>query len=499
LARGSEAIELRIDGWDDDSDVKPLLHLLPPGRWIVTCRPTGEGGCSKDAAARRVARLVAAAKWGHGYVDFEFADWRCSADVRDALRRAAAERTPAGTEQEGFRLILSSHDLEGRPTDPAAILAAMTAEPEATAVKLAWRAEDIRDNLVALELLREATVPTAAICMGEVGLMSRVLARKFGAFASYCAPSAGEATAPGQLTLSDMIERFRWRTIGESTRLFGVLGYPIGHSMSPSLFNACFQRHGIDAVYLPLLVEPSGEVLASFLDGCRDRPWLDVGGFSVTLPHKEHAARWVGQRIEPSAARIGAVNTLVADGEHLRGYNTDCAAALESITMTLGCDRQDLGGLRAEVLGAGGAARAIIAGLRDCACDVTIYNRHDSRGRALADEFDCHAEPWEDRALNRDAVLLVNCTSIGMWPQVDNTPMPADRLRQDCAVLDMVYNPIQTRLLRDAKRAGCRISDGLSVFVNQAAMQFRLWTGEEADPAFMRATVEAGLNKGTLS
>jgi shikimate 5-dehydrogenase len=149
--------------------------------------------------------------------------------------------------------------------------------------------------------------------------------------------------------------------------------------------------------------------------------------------------------------------------------------------------------LRANVLGAGGVARAVVAGLADCGADVTVYNRSAARARALAAEFDCHHELWERRTERTDARLLVNCTSVGMWPDVEAIPMPADRLDGELTVFDTVYNPVETRLLRDAARGGCRTVDGLTMFVNQAAAQFRLWTGQDADKAFMRRIVEERL------
>jgi 3-dehydroquinate dehydratase/shikimate dehydrogenase len=445
---------------------------------------------------QRVARLLAAGTCGEGYVDFEFADWQRSANIRQKIRLAAA---PLGTSDRGSpRLILSSHDFDARPQDPAAIFAAMAAQQDLAAVKLAWRAGNILDNFVALDLLRNSTVPTIALCMGEDGLLSRVLARKFGAFASYCATLPGEETAPGQLSLSEMLDLYRWRALGPSTRLYGVVGDPVAHSLSPVLFNALFARHGIDAVYLPLRIDARGEVLGGFLGGCLERPWLDVGGFSVTVPHKEAAAAFVGKQIDPLASRIGAVNTLVPQpGGGFSGSNTDYAGALAAITEALGRDRQDLAGLRVHVLGAGGVARAIVAGLRDCPdgprIPITIYNRTQARAETLAKEFGCRCEPWDRRAERTDADLLINCTSLGMWPAVDQTPMPAGRFVEDLVVFDAVYNPARTRLLGEAQSAGCRTIDGVTMFIHQAAAQFALWTGQKPDEAFMRTTVEAQL------
>lgn len=492
LARGADVAEIRLDGWDEDAPVfDSLAGVLPPGRWIATCRPTSEGGRFQGNTMQRVGRLLEASACGAGYVDFEFADWRRSADIRQKIRLAVTRRGAA--EGQGPGLILSSHHFEARPRDPAAILADMAAQPGVAAVKLAWRAGNIADNFVAFDLLRQATVPTIALCTGEAGLLSRVLARKFGALASYCAPAPGQETAPGQVALFEMLDRYRWHSIGPSTRLFGVIGDPVAHSMSPMLFNACFERHSLDAVYLPLYVDASGDVLGEFLRGCLDRPWLDVGGFSVTVPHKQQAAALVAEQIEPLAARIGAVNTLVPGRDGFAGFNTDYAGALEAITEALGCERKDLVGLGVDVLGAGGVARAIVAGLRDCGCSVTIYNRNPTRAGSLAQEFDCRSRPWDLRGEPTGADLLVNCTSAGMWPEIHRTPMPTERFAEQPVVFDTVYNPARTRLLDEAEQAGCRTIDGLTMFINQAAAQFKLWTGQTADKAFMRETVEAGL------
>ena len=539
LRRGSEAVEIRLDRWEDGAaGLAELAKALPAGGWIAACRPTSEGGLFQGDTAERVALLLAAGRAGDGYIDFEFADWQRSANIRQKIRMAVADR--AGRGDGRLRLILSSHDFSGRPDDLAELAAAMGCERDIAGIKLAWTARDICDNFAAFDLLRgsrasssvvdgfpglnpapdvpgllRATeegagsgarggavgesrtggVPTIALCMGEAGLPSRVLAKKFGALATYCARSAGDETAPGQVTLEQMLDCYRWAAIDEQTRFFGVIGDPVAHSMSPRLFNACFERENVNGVYLPLHVQADGDVLTRFLQGCQDRPWLDVGGFSVTVPHKQAAAAWVGDRIEPLARRIGAINTLVPGEDGLAGFNTDYAGALEAITATLACDRAALVDLRVDVLGAGGVARAIVAGLRDCGARVTLFNRSGDRAEALADEFDCDSRPWSDRHQPTEADLLINCTSLGMWPEVDATPVSADRFAKPLVVFDTVYNPTQTRLLREAAAAGCRTIDGLTMFVNQAALQWTLWTGQQtADKAFMRRVVERRLS-----
>ncbi len=494
IGHGADWVELRLDGWDrlPESDLA-LLDQLPAGRWVATCRSADEGGEFSGELADRVSRLLAVAARSDCYVDFEWADWQRSANIRQKVRLAAAVRGQLAADQQ--RLVLSSHDFSGRPADPIGLLEEMGSESDLAAVKMAWRALHICDNFLAFEAMRQVGALTIVICMGEAGLLSRVLSRKFGAFASYCATAVCRQSAPGQLTQEEMVERYRWDQIGPETKLFGVIGDPVRHSMSPALFNALFAKHKIDAVYLPLLTDTTGDVFTRFLRGCADRPWLDVGGFSVTVPHKQAARNFVGSQVEPLAQRIGAVNTLVLTEVGLSGFNTDYAGALEAITDALNCDRSDLSDLRVEVLGAGGVARAITAGLCDCGAVVTLFNRSPQRAKKLSEEFGCASRPWEERNEPSDAELLINCTSVGMWPAHVESPLSPDRFLGKPAVFDTVYNPLETRLLRDAKGAGCKTIDGVSMFVRQAAAQFKLWTGLDGDLDFMRSVVVQELTK----
>ncbi|MFQ5489562.1 MAG: shikimate dehydrogenase [Phycisphaerae bacterium] len=493
-ARGGRWIEIRLDGWSaTDDDFDALAAALPPGSWIATCRSVDEGGHAEADTMTRVSRLIAAGLAGAGFVDFEFADWQRSANIRQKIQLAVTRNRTPGTPPAG--LILSAHDFSDRPDNPAALPAEIARQESAACVKLAWRARDITDNLLALDLLRASPVPAIVLCMGPAGLLSRVLAGKFSAFATYCAPQADAATAPGQPELDAMLRHYRFDKIGGDTKLFGVIGDPVAHSMSPVLFNACFDAHDQDAVYLPLLVAGDADTFNRFMAGLAERPWLDAAGFSVTVPHKQHAAAFLGDHVDPLAAQIGAVNTLVRRADGYFGHNTDHAGALDAITDALGCDRSDLADLPVEVLGAGGAARAIVAGLRHCGAHVTLFNRNATRARELAQAFSCRSKPWEDRGGDHDVRLVINCTPLGMWPNVDETPLPAERLEGQPVVFDTVYNPMETRLLREARLAGCVTVDGVSMFIHQAAAQYRLWFDEGLDKAFLRSVLTRQLSR----
>ncbi|MCK4602603.1 MAG: shikimate dehydrogenase, partial [Phycisphaerae bacterium] len=325
--------------------------------------------------------------------------------------------------------------------------------------------------------------------MGEAGLASRILAGKFGAFGTFASLAGGAESAPGQPTIEELKSLYRWDSLGPATVLYGVIGCPLAHSLSPAIHNAAFAAAGLDAVYVPLLIAPGADNFKRFMDAALSRPWLEMRGLSVTIPHKENALAYVGaENCDQLAQKIGAINTItIGPAGRLRGDNTDYAAAIDALCAAMEIVRGDLAGRAVAVLGAGGAGRAIVAALAHYGADVTIYNRTVSRGRQLAEEFSCRAAALAEAA-NLEAEIVVNCTSVGMYPQVDAAPLaaipPSVRV-----VFDTVYNPIETQLLRKAARAGCKTVSGLDMFVNQAASQFETWTDSSAPREVMQKVV----------
>jgi len=485
---GADAIELRLD-YLTDADLPAVLAALRPGvKVIATARDPAEGGVWSADDAERIAALVGAARLRPDYLDVELATWTRCPEVEKRL--AGFLNGPAGRAGQdcSCRLILSVHDVARRPAEPNRLLAELEAAPCHVA-KIVWQAESACDNLLAFDLMRSCPKPVIVIAMGEAGLPSRILAKKFGAFLSFCSSDEGSGSAPGQIGIDEMKRLYRWDSIGPRTSVYGVIGCPIAHSMSPAIHNAAMAECGFDAVYLPFRVEPGYEPFEAFVRGLIDRAWMDLRGLSVTIPHKENALRFVGDAAEPLARRIGAVNTLVFEGRGaVRGLNTDYAGALDALTEAMGCSRSELEGVPVAVIGAGGASRGVVAGLRHCGCRVTIYNRTYPRAKVLAEEFECHAQPL-DAVRNLRAKIVVNTTSIGMHPNVDETPLPADVLRPDMIVFDNVYNPMETRLLREAAEVGCRTVGGVDMFVNQAVAQFEAWTGRPAPRDLMRRVV----------
>jgi shikimate dehydrogenase len=270
--------------------------------------------------------------------------------------------------------------------------------------------------------------------------------------------------------------------INGKTKLYGIIGNPVDHSLSPAMHNAGFAALAENKVYLPFPVRDIQTALAGLKA-------LDIKGVSVTIPHKEAVIPYL-DRIDPVALSIGAVNTIdirTEGGEKvLYGSNTDWLGANRALA-----GKMELLGARVVVLGAGGSARAIGFGLKEAGAEVVLCSRTESKGRALASELGCPWIPIADVArLRGDA--LVNATSVGMAPGEDVSPLPAATLKSFRVVMDIVYAPLQTRLLQEAEQAGCRTVSGLEMLLYQGVAQFELWTGHAAPIAVMRASLLAG-------
>lgn len=261
------------------------------------------------------------------------------------------------------------------------------------------------------------------------------------------------------------------------TALFGVFGNPVSHSMSPAMFNRAFSETGINGVYLAFKVEN----IRRAIDGVRA---IGLRGISVTIPHKTAVIPLLDE-LDPMAEKIGAVNTISNRNGRLLGSNTDCAGAVSALKAA-----GALEGQRVAVLGAGGAARAVAFGLVSEGAQVTIVNRSRDNGERLAGELGIDFEPL-DRFSGRHCQVLVNTTPLGMVPETDTCPVPGTILHREMVVMDIVYNPMKTRLLEAAEARGCRIVDGLSMFVRQGALQFEAWTGVTAPMSAMADAVRS--------
>jgi 3-dehydroquinate dehydratase/shikimate dehydrogenase len=529
---GAEILELRTD-YLENLTVDLVKKLIAEAKnatgqsvpIIVTCRDQKQGGARAYPQQLRIGILAEAARSGCDFIDCEYDNFR-SAEVQNKIKAVLAESSKT-------RLILSAHDFKSRFEDIDRLYQDILKDCPNAIPKLVYTANHINDCFDAFDLLHRTSGDRIVFCMGEAGLSSRIIAKKLGSFVTFASISEEAATAPGQLTIEQFKGLYRYDSIDSDTELFGVIADPVGHSLSPAIHNACFADAGMNKLYLPLLVEGGQKEFDEFLNNVLAREWLNFKGFSVTIPHKENALNYVKTKngfIEPLADKIGAVNTLIfgMDGK-LSAYNTDYAAALDAITSTMGITRADLKGLPVAVIGAGGVARAIVAGLSDVGARIKIYNRTLEKAERLADEFNCDYASLDDLP-NVDAKLLINCTSIGMKKTGDrrqetgdrrqetedrrqktegqrlktnyepritshDTPVPQEYLKRDMVVFDTVYNPAETLLLKQAKEAGAKTIDGISMFVNQALAQFKLFTKQDAAGELMRKSVEFELHK----
>jgi len=465
---GADIIELRLDAIDGlDADQVRRLCAAKDRPIIVTNRAEREGGLRSQAEAERLQTLRLAADCDADYVDVEL-------DASVALGPL-----PGPTAR-----IVSHHDFAGTPDDLAAWVDRLH-EAGADIAKLAVTARTFADTPAVLRLLQRHAdqKPLIALAMGEPGVATRILAGKFGGFLTFASPSTGQGTAPGQIRVEDMLGMYRFANIGPATEVYGVAANPVAHSLSPAIHNAAFAATARNAVYLPLKVDDC----AALLDGMAP---LGLRGLSVTIPHKATMCALMDE-VDELSERVGVINTVrLSDG---RRYwcNTDVAAAVGGIARAAA--RAGIASLRDHsvlLVGAGGAGRAIAWGLRAKGAVLTIANRTASRAEALAAELGIASCPLEDIADLRPDIL-VNATSRGMWPDVDDSPVPPEMLRPGMVVFDSVYNPPRTRLLREAGEAGCITASGLEWFAAQAAAQFEFWTGESAPMAVMQRVIES--------
>ena len=491
-AAGAELLELRTD-YLDGLNIELAKEMLAAANQaalpiVVTCRDSNEGGANNYPADLRSAILAMAAKNGAEFIDCEFENFKNAGFARP-IKNVLSENGKT-------KLILSAHSFDKKFNNVKnQYLKIALSFPQAIA-KLAYKAEHINDCFEAFDLMAE-NKGSIVICMGAAGVITRILAKKLGSALTFACLDDENSTAPGQITVGQLKNLYHFDSINEQTELFGIIADPVGHSISPAVHNRCFDACNLNKLYLPLLVGDGKLEFDEFMKNVMAREWLNFKGFSVTIPHKGDALEFVrnsGNFVEPLAAKIGAVNTItIGTGNRISAYNTDYAGALDGLTNTMGITRKHLHDVKCAVIGAGGAARAITAGLTDFGAKVTIYNRTESKAANLAAEFGARHEPINAIA-DTDARIIINCTSIGMYPNIDATPVPAEVLNSNMVVFDTVYNPAETKLLADTKKVGAKTVGGVEMFIGQAAEQFKHFTGQMCDENIMRQAVNAAMN-----
>lgn len=431
---------------------------------LATCRRHQNHGRYNGSIEEQIRVLQSAIAAGAQAVDLEIESAENCSSRLESLRSKAY-------------LLLSYHNYGGTPPLDS-VLRRMT-RIAADGYKVVTTARKPSDNNRVLALARSyPKTPTILLAMGETGFPTRVLSTAFGGLYTYAAPTSAEGTAAGQVCARQLRHLYRVEKFTKDARIYGVVADPVRHSISPAVHNRAFQARRLDAVYLPFLVKPVQ--LKDFLT-LADR--LPLSGFSVTIPHKQRILRYL-DLVDPLARRIGAVNTVWRKAGKWRGANTDA----EGVTVPLQRHVR-LGKASILVVGNGGAARGAAFAVAASGARLAITGRNLDRVRALAKA--CDAEPISrEQAEARMFDVLIHATPLGMHPRVDQCFF--DKRVPAKLVFDMVYNPIETLLAKRAKAQGAAVIPGLEMFLEQAARQFEIWTGENAPRAVMeKAALEA--------
>jgi 3-dehydroquinate dehydratase/shikimate dehydrogenase len=474
VKRGAKFIELRLDFLAKAVDFKRLTPLKQCP-WVATLRRPADGGRFPGTEQERMTILRQAIVSGA----FEWVD--LETDIANTVPRFGP-----------VKRIVSYHNTAETPANLTDIYADMLKQ-DADVYKVAVAAHTPEDVARVLHLQRTAPKPTVAFAMGDIGQPTRFLALKFGAPWIYAAFNKERGIAPGLPSLDEFRTTFPVAGINEDTQIYGILGDPLGHSLSPLLHNHMYKRLGVNALYLPFRV-PRGQLPQAL----KAYDQIPVRGYSVTIPHKEAAAS-AAREHEPNVLAIGAANTLVRqDDGAFFAANTDFSAAVDSLKAFLADRAKDgpavqLDQLSVLILGAGGAARAVAAGLRREEVHMTIAARTMDRAQKLADEMKCKAVDWQARH-NVSFDILINCTPVGMHPNVDEAPCHVSVLKPGTIVFDTIYTPETTLLIREARTRGCETITGVDMFVRQAARQIELFTGMTPDTNVMQRIVRKALS-----
>ena len=472
MARDNPFLEFRLDYLKQPLAALTKIHrFLETHQYvtaIATCRRAASGGKYKGSLAAQLEVLGKAQAAGCQIVDVEI-----ESALKAKPEAIARLRSRAG-------LIVSSHDFHGtRHLEET--LAKMLKIP-ADFYKVVSTATTLSDNVAMMKFVQTESDqhPLIGLCMGEQGIISRVLSVRAGSVFTFGAVNADLKTAPGQVSAADLHGTYRIDQVDAATRIYGVAGDPIGHSLSPVIMNTALRRENVNAVYLPL----HAKTLKDLIHCAREIP---LHGLSITMPYKQAILPYL-DNTDAHTAKIGACNTVVRGQEgKLYGFNTDIAGIVRPLEQRLAIE-----GAKVLVLGAGGAARAAVFGLKERGAEVWIWNRTSAKGQKLARQAKAHSIP---RAGLGKIVFdaIVNATPVGMGNTRD-CPLKDEEI-QARVVFDMVYDPVETRLLQVARAKGIAVIPGIEMFVQQAARQFEIWTGKPAPAGDMLRAVAAALQE----
>ena len=478
-------IEFRLDSLSKPAaalpDLKAFLTRHREMTAIATCRRKAFGGNFTGSLNSEIEILEKAATLGCHIIDLEVES--AEQATRPQLAKFRAALRAAGT-----ALLISSHDFSRtRRPDGLIQISQRIAAFEPEFVKVVSTARNLSDNLSVLRMVEDQSLDSrvVGIAMGEEGLISRVLSPRAGAVFTFSSAAEGAETAPGQISARTLLDVYRLEQLDQATRIYGVAGNPIAHSLSPLMHVTAFRRENLNAVMLPLKARSVDDLLTVIRE-------LPLDGVAVTMPLKQEVLPHLAN-MDPLTAKIGACNTLRkgADGK-LYGFNTDVAGVVRPLER-----RMRLKDARILVLGAGGAARAAVFGLVEQGAQVYVVNRTHEKAVALARKARAHVLKQNALAKQRfDAI--VNTTPCGMTGIKQQLPIKENELNASL-VFDMVYTPIETPLLQLAKARGLAVVSGVEMFVQQGARQFEIWTGKPAPENEMLRVVELELRRRAQS
>jgi 3-dehydroquinate dehydratase/shikimate dehydrogenase len=448
---------------------------------ILTFRPVEQGG------RRPIKQETRRAFWSSAIFSESFFDVEL-----DLVEELSLMESSPPLPIDWSRTVCSHHDFRGVPRNLDEIYERLASTP-ARVLKIAVLANDATDCISVFNLLRRAGKEgreMIAIAMGPAGIATRILGPSRGAFLTYASPEGGTVTAPGQISAGELRDVYRLEEIDQQTEIFGLVGLPVSHSVSPHLHNAAFAAAGLNAVYLPFEVHDVKAFIKRMIHPkTRELDW-NIHGLSITAPHKSAVLTQLDW-IEPAAQEIEAVNTILIEDNELRGYNTDVLGFVKPLVRRFG----DLREARCAVLGAGGAASAALSALRRAGAKPTLFARNDKKANLLAARFGI---TWMKlgEASFAGFDVVINATPLGSAGQFENkSPATTQQLRGARLAYDLVYNPTETKFLREAREAGCETLGGLEMLVSQATEQFRLWTGGSVPETVMYEAAQRGLEE----
>ncbi|QNI36005.1 shikimate dehydrogenase [Edaphobacter sp. 4G125] len=471
VVKETSFLEFRLDYLEKPLTALPKLKQFfadnSAATGIATCRRAPNGGKFKGPLAAEMEVLIKAASSGFHIVDLEL-------ESAEVLKKGEFQKL----RDTGVGLIISHHDFNSTKDLDKVYERIAPFQPDF--IKIVPTAKSLSDNVTLMRFMERMNdnANIIGICMGEAGLISRVLGLRAGSAFTFAAATQGEETGPGQIAARTLIETYRVDQVDAATKVYGVAGNPVRSSLSPIMMNTAFRRETVNAVYLALQATKVSDLMKLVQE-------IPIQGLSVTMPHKQEIMSYLANT-DPLSAKIGACNTVLrAQDGKLYGFNTDVAGIVGPLEK-----RMSLRGAKVLVLGAGGAARAAVFGLRDKGAEVFILNRTPETAQKLARQSG-------SKSIKKDAVaksafdVVINATPVGMAGQKGAQLLDAKDLNTRL-VFDLVYNPLETPLIRLARQKGIPFITGVEMFVQQGARQFEIWTGKPApEEEMLRVVIHA--------